>query len=77
MEDGKLPINEDKKIQPVELEGKNEAEAGFSSPRDDSKGFLGAYFDGPYERPFRKREHASADAPDGTTLGELVDRIRR
>lgn len=49
----------------------------FDSPRDDSKGFLSQYFDGPYERPFRKRPHPSAETPDGKTLGELVSKIRK
>lgn len=76
MDNGILPKNEDKVHAPVDTETKNPVESGFVSPRDDSKGFLGAYFDGPYERPFRKRERKSPEAPDGTTLSGLVDKIR-
>jgi len=76
MDNGILPNNEDKKHAPVDTEKKDVVESGFQSPREDGGGFLSAYFDGPYERPFRKRER-SPEAPDGTTLAGLVDRIRR
>lgn len=75
MDNGKLPINEDKELKPVDLEDNHVVPEGFTSPREDAKGFLQAYFDGPYERPYRKRPQSSPEKPDSKTLSELVDGI--
>lgn len=74
--DAKLPNNENLQISRVSTEDDILRDA-FESPRDDADSYLAAYFTVPYERPARKRSAASASRPDGRTLSDLVEGLRR
>lgn len=65
--------NENVEKAPVDLETQNPVESGFEHPRDDHKKFISSFFDGPYETAFRRRTR-SPEAPDSSTLTDLVNR---